>query len=164
MVAMAAKLYLETSVVSYRVARPSRDVLVLARQQITREWWERNLKGYEAYVSDIVIQKAGQGDPAATRERLELIAPFPVLAVSADAERIAALYLREMPLPPKALRDALHMAIASVSGMDYLVTWNCQHIAQGRIKRRLLELNTGEGMESPVICTPEELGGENDVD
>jgi len=161
--AMASKLYLETSVVSYKVARPSRDVLVLARQQVTREWWEKSLQKYDVYISGIVIQEAEQGDPEAARERLDLIAPFPILAISEEAERLAALYLREMPLPPKALRDALHMAIASLNGMEYLVTWNCQHIAQGRIKRRLLEINTREGIESPIICTPEELGDEADV-
>jgi len=161
---MAANLYLETSVLSYMVARPSRDVLVVAHQQITRDWWTKNLADFEVYISDIVIQEAEQGDAAAARERLELIGDFPVLALTDDAERLAGVYLREMPLPPRALRDALHMAIASLNGMEYLVTWNCRHIAQGRIKRRLLEINTREGIESPVICTPEELGGEPDVD
>jgi len=161
---MPPRLYLETSVVSYMVARPSRDVLVVAHQQITREWWADRLGSFEVYVSDVVLLEAEQGDPAAARERVQLIAPFPVLALTADAERLASVYLREMPLPATALRDALHMAIASLNGMEYLVTWNCRHIAHGRIKRRLQEINGCEGMESPVICTPEELGGETDVE
>jgi predicted nucleic acid-binding protein len=161
---MRPRLYIETSVVSYRVSRPSRDLLAAAHQQITREWWDNSLAEYELYISDIVIQEIQLGDPEAAQERLDLVSNCPVLALSTEAERLAALYLREMPLPPKAIRDALHMAIASLNGMAYLVTWNCRHIAQGRIKRRLLELNAREGIESPVICTPEELGGESDVE
>lgn len=161
---MLRKVYIETSVVSYRVSRPSRDLLASAHQQVTREWWDEQLSGYEAFISDIVIQEIQLGDSAAAGERLELVSRFPVLALTTEAERLAGLYLREMPLPAKAIRDALHMAIASLNGMDYLVTWNCRHIAHGRIKRRLLDLNMREGIESPVICTPEELGGESDVE
>lgn len=131
---------------------------------LTSKSLARSLSAFEVYISDIVIQEAEQGDPVAARERLELIARFPVLSLTENAEQLAGRYLREMPLPPNVLRDALHMAIASLNGMDYLVTRNCRHIAQGRIKRRLQEINTLEGIESPVICTPEELGGENDVD
>jgi len=103
---MAAKLYLETSVVSYLVARPSRDVLVVAHQQITRDGWTRSLSAFEVYISDIVIQEAEQGDPVAARERLELIARFSVLSLTENAEQLAGRYLREMPLPPNVLRDA----------------------------------------------------------
>ena len=158
------KLYLETSVVSYLAARPSRDVLVLAHQQVTREWWERDLASFEVYISDIVIQEAEQGRAAPARERLDRIGEFPILAVTDEAEGLAGVHLREMPLPEKALRDALHMALASLNGMEYLVTWNCRHIARGRIKRRLQEINDRQRIQSPVICTPEELMGEDDVD
>ncbi len=154
---------METSVVSYRASRPSRDLLVAAHQQITREWWDSKLGRYDVFISDIVIQEIEQGDAEAAQDRLTLVSSFPILAVTEGAERLAGLYMREMPLPSKAIRDALHMAIASLNGMNYLVTWNCRHIAQGWSKRRLLELNTEQGIESPVICTPEELGGEFDV-
>lgn len=161
---MLQKLYMETSVISYRASRASGELLVAARQEITRAWWQNGLPEFEVFVSDIVLQEAAQGDGVAARERLRLLEGYPVLALTAEAERLARLYMRAMPLPSKAIRDALHMSIASVSGMDYLVTWNCRHIAHGRIKRRLQELNTSEGIRSPVICTPEELGGDIDAE
>lgn len=156
----APKLCVETSVVSYAGARASRDFIVLAHQQITRERREFHLRRHEPFISEIVMLEAEQGDPDGVRDRLDRVATFPVLRLSPDAERLAAVQLREMPLPEKALRDALHMAIASVNGMEYLITWNCRHIARGEIKRRFLEINAAEGIESPVIRTREELMGE----
>ncbi len=132
---MKPSLYLETTVVSYLTVRPSRDVIVLAHQTITQQWWESHLKEYDIYISQVVVDEARLGDHAASAQRLRLIEPFPLLEITPDVERLAGLYLREVPLPGAALRDALHIAAASVHGMDYLLTWNCAHIAHGSVMR-----------------------------
>ena len=95
--------------------------------------------------------------PSTASQRLKAIEQFPVLAISEEARRLADLYVREIPLPVKASADALHLAIATLNRMDYVVTWNCEHIAQGRVKHRLEEINRAQGLAVPTICTPEEL-------
>ena len=155
------RAYLEISVVSYLVGRPSRHVVVLGHQETTRAWWNLSLALYEVYVSELVHQEAGRGDPGAASERLKAIEAFPVLAISEEARRLGDLYVREIPLPVKASADALHLAVATLNRMDYVVTWNCEHIARGRVKRRLEEINRAQGLHVPVVCTPEELFYEN---
>ena len=152
-----SRLYLETSVVSYLIARPSRDVVVLAHQQITRDFWEKRLGRFEVFISQIVLEEASRGDRGAAKSRLDLISPFPLLPVTLEVDRLAELYLREKVIPPVAIRDAYHIALASVHEMDYLLTWNCRHIASGEVRRRLAELHRREDIFPLVICTPEEL-------
>lgn len=109
------------------------------------------------YISQIVIEEASLGDPEASQKRLSIIKNYPLLALNSKVEEVAALYIKELEIPPKALRDAVHLALASVHTMDYLVTWNCAHIANGEIIRKLINTNTNLGICTPVICTPEEL-------
>lgn len=159
------RVYVETSVVSYLTARSSRDVVVLGHQETTRAWWGSSLPHYDVYVSELVHFEASRGDPGAASERLKVMTQFPVLAISESARELAENYIREIPLPTKANADALHLAIATLNRMDYVVTWNCEHIAQGRVKRRLEEINRARGLAVPTVCTPEELFCENsDVD
>ena len=150
-------LYLETSVVSYLTARPSRDVVTLGHQEITRLWWRNCLFNYETFISQVVLDEAGRGDPQAAQRRLKVLEGFPTLGVSPDVERLAALYMKELQMSDQEARDALHISLASVWAMDYLLTWNCQHIASGRVRRHVREINTREGVFMPTICTPEEL-------
>jgi len=157
-----ARIYVETSVVSYLTARPSRDVVVLGHQETTRLWWSASLPHYDAYVSELVYLEAERGDPSAAAERLKAVAGFQVLAISNHARELAEDYTREIPLPARAAADALHLAIATLNHMDYVVTWNCVHIAQGRVKRRLEEINRTRGLPVPMVCTPEELFCEDD--
>ena len=157
---MKPTLYLETTVPSYLTAWSSRDVVMLAHQQVTHEWWESRREAYEVFISQIVLDEAAMGDTAAARRRLALLTGFPLLDITQEVERLAAIYLQQIPLPEKAFRDALHLAIACAHGMDYLVTWNCTHIARGEVKRALESINAQEGIVSPTICTPEELLGE----
>ncbi|MHC9539188.1 MAG: type II toxin-antitoxin system VapC family toxin [Vulcanimicrobiota bacterium] len=154
---MGATVYLETSVVSYLASKTSRDIIVLAHQQITRDWWASAPERFEMYISQIVIEEASLGDPEASQKRLSIIKNYPLLALNSKVEEVAALYIKELEIPPKALRDAVHLALASVHTMDYLVTWNCAHIANGEIIRKLINTNTNLGICTPVICTPEEL-------
>lgn len=153
-------LYLETTVVSYVVARPSRDVVVLAHQEITRQWWTARREAFSIYVSPVVLEEAALGDAEQARERLQLLDPYPVLSASDHVEQIAAAYLRELRLPERALRDAAHLAFACTYAVDYLLTWNCAHIANAEVRRQLARVNDRLGLVTPVICTPEELLGE----
>ena len=152
-----ATLYLETSVVSYLAARRSRDIIVLAHQELTRDWWQGSQSKFEIFVSEIVLEEARAGDSDAADARLKALDPFPTLPLVPEVEQLADTYMREVPFPAKAARDALHIALASVHGMEYLVTWNCRHIADGRVRRRVRDINAREGLSVPTICTPQEL-------
>lgn len=152
-----SSIYLETTVVSYLAARNSRDLVVMAHQEITREWWEQQRNFYEIFISDLVYLESERGDKTASRQRLGFIKPFRVLANTAETKILAEQYVRDIPLPDKAAADAIHLAIATIYKMDYILTWNCHHIANGIVRRRLDEINRGLGILSPTICTPEEL-------
>ncbi|MBI5846622.1 MAG: type II toxin-antitoxin system VapC family toxin [Nitrospirae bacterium] len=154
---MKETIYLETSVVSYYTAKPSRDIIVLAHQEITREWWDRALKKYDAVISEIVIEEARAGDIEAAKKRLAILKRFEHLELNPMVDKMAQIYLDKLKLPMKAFRDAVHLAVASVHSVDYLVTWNCAHIANGEIIKKLMKINTSYGIRTPVICTPEEL-------
>ena len=158
-------VYLETSVVSYYTARASRDVIVLAHQQITQDWWKTAVDRFEIFISEIVVEEAGAGDADAAEKRLEAIKNFAHLELTAETERLAEQYVRELEIPHKAIRDSVHLALASIHQVDYLVTWNCTHIANGRVMKRVREINAANGIPSPIICTPEELlESETDVE
>jgi predicted nucleic acid-binding protein len=154
---MKPTVYVETSVISYRTARPSRDLVVAAHQQLTADWWERALPQLDAYVSPTVLDEIAQGDEKAAQERLAAVAAFGVLELVPQVGTLADQYFAAIDLPEKARADAYHLAMAVWHGMDYLVTWNCQHIAGARIKRVVETVNAGQRLLTPVICTPEEL-------
>lgn len=154
---------METSVLSYLTARSSRDLVAAARQRITAEWWERHAGRFALHVSEIVIREASMGDSAAAAARLAAISGAPVLAASVRAERLASDLLAERALPAKALDDAAHIAVATVHGMDFLLTWNFRHIANAERREAVVGVCRAAGYVPPVICTPEELG-EDDHD
>jgi predicted nucleic acid-binding protein len=151
------RVYLETSVVSYLVGRLSRDVVVLGNQELTREWWANRRGEYELFISEIVVGEAALGDIELSRQRLEIAKDMALLSVTEDAERLAPLLLKAAGLAPNAETDALHMAVAAVHGMDYLLSWNCSHIANATIRRAIEKQCRACGYEPPVICTPQEL-------
>lgn len=151
------RVYLETSVVSYLVGRLSRDVIVLANQELTREWWSSRRGEYDLFISEVVVGEVSIGDAQLARERITLAKDLPLLAVTEEAERLAPLLRRAAGLAPNAETDALHMAVAAVHGMDYLLSWNCKHIANATIRRAIEKQCRLSGYEPPVICTPQEL-------
>ena len=154
---MKPRVYLETSVVSYLVGRLSRDVVVLGNQELTRDWWANRRAEYDLFISEIVIGEAAIGDPDLARQRLQLTENLFLLSVTEEAERLAPLLLKAAALAANAETDALHMAVAAVHGMDYLLSWNCSHIANATIRRAIEKQCRVSGYEPPVICTPQEL-------
>jgi len=159
---MKPTVYIETTVPSYLTAWPSRDVVRAGEQQITRDWWARR-SAYELRVSSLALLECGSGDAEAAALRLAALDGVPVLALTPEAEALAEVLLREVPLPARAAADALHIALAAVHGVEYLATWNCTHIANATLRPRIEELCRRSGYEPPVICTPKELlGGEDE--
>jgi predicted nucleic acid-binding protein len=154
---MKPKIYIETTIPSYLTARPSRDLIRAAHQEITREWWEDRRSAFELFVSQAVIQEAGAGDPTAAAERLALLTDLPVLVIATEVESFGQELLHRLPLPLKAAVDALHISYAAVYGMDYLLTWNCKHIANATLRKRIITVCESSGYTPPLICTPEEL-------
>jgi len=152
-------VYLETTIPSYLTSRPSRDLIIAAHQQITREWWEKKGRSFQLYISQLVIDEAGEGDPVAARARLSVIQDLPLLDITPEVSVLASVILTSGRLPRNAATDAAHIAIAAVHGMDFLITWNCMHIANAAITKPLALTCREQGFECPVICTPEELLG-----
>jgi hypothetical protein len=155
---MKPTVYVETTVPSYLTAWPSRDVVRAGEQQVTRDWWERRGE-FELRVSSLVLLECGAGDAEAAALRLAALDGIPVLAQTNEAETLADALLREVPLPAKAAADALHIAVAAVHGVAYLLTWNCTHIANATLRPRIEATCRQSGVEPPVICSPKELIG-----
>jgi hypothetical protein len=153
---MKRTVYVETTIPSYLTAWPSRDLVRAAHQQITREWWARR-DAFDLYVSRLVVQECQAGDQQAAEERFAALAGIPLLEQEAEAAALAEALLRDVPLPRKAAADALHIATAAVHGMQYLLTWNCTHIANAVLRPQIEGVCRAAGFEPPLICTPEEL-------
>jgi hypothetical protein len=154
---MKPKVYIETSVVSYLANRPSRDVVIAAHQALTEEWWEDRTDAFERVVSALVVREVSAGEGESARKRLAAIAQLPVLAVSEAALALAQRLVEPGPIPASAKADALHVAVAAVNGVDYLLTWNCKHLANAALRERIARLVEEAGYRCPVLCTPEEL-------
>ena len=156
---MKPRAYIETTVVSYLTARGSRDLIVAAHQELTQEWWQRRRGEFELYCSQLVIQEASGGHKEAAQRRLEVLQALSILEINDAAKELARHVAKAASIPRKATEDALHIALATVHGMDYLLTWNCKHIANAEIQRSVTLMCHLRGYEPPVICTPEELMG-----
>jgi predicted nucleic acid-binding protein len=160
---MKRKVYIETSVISYLTARPSKTILGAAHQQITLAWWETRSQ-YDLVVSESVLRECGAGDPNAAKKRLTVLSDVPLILLTEQALDIANSLIAKGIIPDKAAEDALHIAIATVNGVDYLLTWNCRHIANPEIQRGIAAHLEDIGLSLPFICTPEELLGEEYVE
>jgi hypothetical protein len=154
---MKPKVYLETTVISYFTAKPSRDIITAAHQQITQEWWEARRKDFDLFISELVEQEASLGDEDAVERRLIMLKGLPALQISLAAIDLAGTLVNKNALPGKAAGDAIHVAIATVNAMDYLLTWNMRHLANATVRNNITVICRANGFEPPVICTPEEL-------
>lgn len=157
---MAQSVYIESSVISYLVARPSRDVVVAARQAITEVWWQNQRVEFELFVSSLVIQEISRGDTAASEKRQQALENIPLLATSPEAQRLAEDLLAKGAVPVNSEEDALHIAIAAAGGMEFLLTWNFKHINNAQTKAFITTVVESHGFACPILCSPEELGAE----
>lgn len=154
---MKPGVYLETSIIGYLTSRPSRDLITAANQQMTHEWWHEHRNSFDVFISQFVLDECRQGDADAVQERLEVLSGIAELDVTEEVERLAEALIKGVPLPDKAEVDALHIAVATVHGIEYLLTWNCTHIANGAMRPRIEAICRSSGYEPPAICTPQEL-------
>ena len=154
---MKPKVYIETSIPTYLTARLSNDLRVAANQNTTIEWWENRRPCFELYVSEFVAAEAILGDSKVAQKRLETIADLPKLSITDAVKTLAKSLISEGAIPPKAEIDAYHIAVAAVNGVEYLLTWNCTHIANALMRPKIEEVCRQQGFEPPIICTPQEL-------
>lgn len=153
-------VYIETTIVSYLVARPSRDVLMAARQKVTRQWWDEERQKYHCVTSNQTLRESSQGDARMARLRLDALRDMAVLTVDEKALSLAEKLLSEKILPPAVLADAIHASIAALHHADFLLTWNCRHLANPHLLPKLRQFMTRHQVVLPETCTPLELMGE----
>jgi predicted nucleic acid-binding protein len=154
------RVYIETSVVSYLAARPSRNILAAAWQQVTRDWWEKQRPHFELFTSELVLNEARRGDPDAIQKRIEKLQGITDLEITDDVVALAKKLVDDGALPREAMDDAIHIAIAAVHGIDYLLTWNYRHLDNAEKKPLIRSICAIAGYRCPEICTPQELMGE----
>ena len=157
---MKKRVYLETTVISYLAARRSRDLIVAAKQEITLQWWEARRDHFELYVSQVVLDEASRGDPEAAKRRHAALVGVPPLDVSDAVVELAEELVARDAVPRSKAEDGFHIALAAVHGMDFLLTWNCSHIANAERMEAVESVIESCGYEGPRICTPDELLGE----
>ena len=151
------RIYLESTIPSYVVARPARDLLQAARQQLTQDWWAWKRGDHDLFTSQLVLDEVAFGEPAMAQLRVAVLQGVPLVRVTDEVMELARAILASRLLPATADRDATHIALASAHEMDILLSWNCRHIANATIQARLRRLADAAGFALPVICTPEEL-------
>ncbi len=157
---MKKHVYIETTIVSYLTSRPSRNLIIAGRQELTREWWENRSNEFHLYASELVTEEASNGDETAARKRLDILEEMEFLDLTDEAVKLAELLVTKGPIPRKALDDAVHLAVATIYGMEFLLTWNCKHLANAEMTEAVGEVLRAEGYKPPVVCTPELLMGE----
>jgi PIN domain len=152
------RIYVETTIVSYLVGWLNRrDLYVAANQEYTRQWWAERRHAFALYASAVVLQEAADGTAELASARLDLLRDLTMLEVDRAADELQARILRDTAMPAKAALDALHIAVAAVNGMDYLITWNCKHIANAVTLPKVYAVCRQAGYEPPYVCTPPEL-------
>ena len=158
-------VYVETSIISYLRQKPSTQVVLAARQLLTHQWWNDERSNYQLVASQFVIDEASAGDPTLAAERLQLLAGVPLLPLDPVIADIADEIMSRAILPEKARTDALHIAMVAHHRIQYLLTWNCRHIANARILPRIHDVLIDLLIPVPVICTPEEMvGNDSEID
>jgi predicted nucleic acid-binding protein len=154
---MKQTVYIETTVVSYLTAWPSRDIIRAAQQRITYDWWHTQRGHFDLVTPELVVLEASAGDPAAAKERLEALSNIKIAKSSAAAQELASALIARAALPRIAFRDAFHVAIAATNGVDFLLTWNCTHLANSILRDNIEETCLIAGFRPPAIGTPEQL-------
>ena len=151
------KVYVETTVISDATALPTNDLALMGRQITTRKWWNEAIGQFELYCSDVVKREASRGDQEAARRRLEALEGMPELSASPQALALAERLILDKAVPREFPDDALHIAIATVYKMDFLVSWNFKHITNAQTIPLIKRICAGNGYVCPEICTPYQL-------
>jgi len=151
---------METTIPSYLTALPSRDLIVAGHQQITWDWWQKRKANFDIYISQFVLNEANAGNTEAAKKRLNVLDEFELLDINENVTNLVSVILESGIIPIKAATDAAHIAVATVHRMQFLMTWNCTHIANAEITETVRRVCAEHGFVCPVICTPEELMGE----
>lgn len=154
---MPPSVYVETTILSYLTAWPSRALVMAARQQVTRDWWAARRHAYALYGSDLVLEEAGAGDPAAAARRLEASRGLTLLPLTAPVAALAAELQARAQIPERAKADAAHVAVAAVHGVDFVLTWNLRHLANAQLRPAMEAACRAAGYAPPVIATPDAL-------
>lgn len=154
------KVYIETSIISYYTGRPSRDIVIAGRQEVTRNTWKQIADRFERFISILVINEASRGDKKFAQKRLKALEGIPVLGINEEAEMLAEKLVIENAIAKEYSEDALHIALSTVNGIDYLLTWNFSHINNAQMKCRIIKVVENYGYMCPTICTPDELIGD----
>lgn len=154
------RIYIESTIPSYVVARPARDLIQAAHQQLSKDWWDLERAKHELFTSQVVLDEIACGEAEMAQKRLALMANVPILPVNSEAETLTQAVLDSGLLPRGADRDAAHIALATIYELDILLSWNCRHIANAAIQARLRSVAGKMGFALPVLCTPAELTGE----
>lgn len=157
---MSETVYIETSIFGYLTARATKNLSLAANIEITRDWWESRRSAFTLCISQAVLNEVARGDPEIAAQRLEMIREITLLELNQAVLDLAAQFLSRSNLPSKADIDAIHIAAATVHGLNYLLTWNCKHIANAQIQKKLAEISLDLGYQLPIICTPYELLGD----
>jgi hypothetical protein len=155
-------VYIETTIVGHIAGRVHADPFVADRQQVTRDWWRDHAPAYDVFISQLVLEECSEGDPSAAAERLEVVKDLDLLQSTDEADDLADALIAEKAVPASERRDAFHIVIAAVNGVDYLLTWNYKHIANATLRSRIEQVCRDAGFEPPIICTPDELVGTDD--
>lgn len=151
------RIYIETSVISYLTSRPSRDLLIAARQEATREWWELRNQAFLPLISNLVLQEVAAGDPDAALARVRICQTVDLLAIEPAATQLATKLIETHAVPATEEEDALHIALATIAQVEYIATWNFAHMVSPAAKYRLQKHIEQLGFASPLLATPEEL-------
>jgi predicted nucleic acid-binding protein len=154
---MKQRVYIETTIVSYLTSRPSRDVVIAAHQELTRQWWDTRAYSFDLLVSELVLEEVAKGDMEASDKCISAIEKLPILEISNEAVRLAEKLVLSGPIPREYTADALHIAISAVNGIEYLLTWNCKHLANATHRNKIETVVEEANYACPIICTPEEL-------
>ncbi len=150
-------VYIETTIVSYLTGRPSRDVIRAARQEITRRWWKDRREDFDLFIAQGVLDEARRGDKRAAASRTRILDRLTRLDTTDKALELARVLIKKGAMPPKATEDALHLAVATAQEIDFLLTWNCRHLANAEMMKAVEKLAAAMGYRVPIVCTPEQL-------
>ena len=154
---MKPAIYIETTIVSYITARPARDPFLLGCQRLTRRWWREKRREYELLASGVVAEEAARGESLMARRRLLLLREAKLLEETEEVDALATEFRAHVNLPGRAVADATHIALAAVHGVEFLMTWNCAHIANPHTRRILIRVCERSGYELPALVTPLEM-------